>query len=109
MYADVTTIYCVGESVAKVTGVTVMMNRVLGELTNWWKHNSPVPHSKKCEGMILHRINFNGPLGGLKIGQHHIKWTTYSKLLVFTIDNKLTWSRHISELKRGFVNKLESY
>ena len=62
MYADVTTIYCVGESVAKVTGVTVMMNRVLGELTNWWKHNSPLPHSKKCEGMILHRINFNGPL-----------------------------------------------
>ena len=35
MYADVTTIYCVGESVAKVTGVTVTMNRVLGELTNW--------------------------------------------------------------------------
>ena len=83
--------------------------RVLGELTNWWKHKSPVPHSKKCEGMILHRINFNGPLGGLKIGQHHIKWTTYSELLVFTIDNKLTWSRHISGLKRGFVNKLESY
>ena len=109
MYADVTTIYCVGESVAKVTGITVTMNRVLGELTNWWKHNSPVPHSKKCEGMILHRINFSGPLGSLKIGQHHIKWTTYSKLLVVTIDNKLTRSRHISELKRGFVNKLEVY
>ena len=73
MYADVTTIYCVGESVAKVTGLTVTMNRVLGEVTNWWKHNSPVPHSKKCEGMILHRINFGGPLGSLKIGQHHIK------------------------------------
>ena len=86
-----------------------MMNRVLGELTNWCKHNSPVPHSKKCEGMILYRMNFSGSLGSLKIGQHHIKWTTYSKLLVFTIDNKLTWSRHISELKRGFVNKLESY
>ena len=50
-----------------------MMNRVLGELTNWCKHKSPVPHSKKCEGMILHRINFSGPLGGLKIGQHHNK------------------------------------
>ena len=34
MYADVITIYCVGESVAKATGLTVMMNRVLGELTN---------------------------------------------------------------------------
>ena len=29
--------------------------------------------------MILHIINFSGPLGGLKIGQYHIKWTTYSK------------------------------
>ena len=76
MYADVTTIYCVGESVAMVTGLTVTMNRELGELTNWCKHNSPVPHSKKCEGMILHRINFSGPLSSLKIGQHHIKWTT---------------------------------
>ena len=109
MYADVTTIYCEGESVAKVTGLTVMMNRVLGELTNWCKHKSPVPHSKKCEGMILQIINFSGSLGSLKIGQHHMKWTTYSKLLVVTIDNKLTWSRHISEVKRGFVNKLESY
>ena len=64
-----------------------MMNRVL---TNWCKHKSPVPHSKKCEGMILHIINFSAPPGNLKIGQHHIKWTTYSKLLVVTIDNKLT-------------------
>ena len=83
MYADVTTIYSVGESVAEVTGLTVMMNRVLGELNNWCEHDSLVPHSKKCEGMILHRINFSGP--------------------------QLTWSRHISVFKRRFVNKLESY
>ena len=56
--------------------------------------------------MIPHRNNFVGPLGSLEIGQHHIKGTTYTKLLAATIDNKLTWSRHISELKRGFVNKL---
>ena len=103
MYADVTTIYCVGESVAKVTGVTVMMNRVFGELTNWWKHNSPLPHSKKCEGMILHRINFNGPLGGLKIGQHHIKWTTYSKSLVFFIDNKRIQGRGPGAPARPYI------
>ena len=37
MYADNTTIYCVGETVDKVTA---MINRSLRELTNWCKHNS---------------------------------------------------------------------
>ena len=56
--------------------------------------------------MIPHRNNFIGPLGSLEIGQHHIKGTTYTKLLAASIDNKLTWSRLISELNRGFVNIL---
>ena len=87
MYADDTTIYCVRDTVDKVTAI---MNRALGELTNSCKHNSLVPHPKKCEGMIFHRNNFIGPLGSLEIGQHHIKGTTHTKLLAATIDNKLT-------------------
>ena len=35
-----------------------------------------------------------------------IKWVSHSRLIGVTVDNKLTWARHISELKRGFVNKL---
>ena len=35
-----------------------------------------------------------------------IKWTSSSKLLGVTIDNKLTLTKHLSELKRGFVNKI---
>ena len=56
--------------------------------------------------MILKRNHLIGPLGSLKINQHLIKWSLSSKMLGETIDNKLTWSKHISELKRGFVNKL---
>ena len=56
--------------------------------------------------MILKRKHFIGPLGSLKINQHLIKWSSSSKVLGVTIYNKLTWTKHISELKRGFVNKL---
>ena len=64
MYADDTTIYCVGESVDKVTA---MLNKTLDELAHWCKHNSLVPHPKKCEGMILQRQRFIGPLSSLKL------------------------------------------
>ena len=103
LYADDTTMYCVGESVDQVT---TTLNKALEELALLCKHNSLVPHPKKCEGMILKRNHFIGPLGSLKINQHLVKWSSSSKLLGVTIDNKLTWTKHISELRRGFVTKL---
>ena len=72
LYADDTTMYCVGESVDQVTAT---LNKALEELALWCKHNSLVPHPKKCEGMILKRNHFIGPLGCLKINQHLIKWS----------------------------------
>ena len=65
-------------------------------------HNS----SKDTQPDSLIVNYFIGPLGSLKINQQLIQWISSSKLLVVTIDNKLTWTKHISELKRGFVNKL---
>ena len=103
LYADDTTMYCVGESVDQVIA---MLKKAQEELALWCKHNSLVPHPKLWEGMILKRNHFTGPVGSLKINQHLIKWCSCSKLLGVTIDNKLMWTKHISELKRGFVNKL---
>ena len=65
-------------------------------------HNS----SKDTQPDSLIVNYFIGPLGSLKINQQLIQWISSSKLLVVTTDNKLTWTKHISELKRGFVNKL---
>ena len=71
LYAYDTAIYCVGESVDQVTAT---LNKALEELALWCEYNSLVPHPKKCEGMILNRNHFIGPLGSLKINQHLIKW-----------------------------------
>ena len=78
-----TTMYCVGESVDQVP---TTLNKALEELALWCKHNSLVPHPNKCEGMILKRNHFIGPLGSLKINQHFTKWSSSSKLLGVTID-----------------------
>ena len=50
LYADDTTIYCVGSSVDEVT---VTLNRALIELVQWYKSNSLVPHPTKCEAIII--------------------------------------------------------
>ena len=56
--------------------------------------------------MILLRGSFTGPLNGLVLCNHAIKWVTHARLLGVTIDNNLTWSQHIFKLKKSFVNKL---
>ena len=103
MYADDTTLYCIGDS---IDAVTSELNKALEELLNWCKINSLVPHPKKCEAMILHRGRFTGPLKELTLAQHTIKWVTHSSLLGVSIDDQLNWSHHVSVVKKGFVNKL---
>ena len=55
---------------------------------------------------MLPRGSLTGPLNALTLCNHTIKWLTHSRLLGVTFDNKLTWSQHIFEVKKSFVNKL---
>ena len=55
---------------------------------------------------MLLRGSFTGPLNVLTLCNHTIKWLTDARLLGVTVDNKLTWSQHIFEVKKSFVNKL---
>ena len=103
MYADDTTIYCIGESVDSVTNT---LNNAQKELKDWSSKNNLVPHPNKCEAMMLLRGSFTGPFNALALRNHTIKWVTSARLLGVTIDDKLTWAQHISEVKKSFVNKL---
>ena len=47
-----------------------------------------------------------GPLQELTLTQHTIKWALHSRLLGVLIDDQLNWSKHVSVVKKGFVDKL---
>ena len=47
-----------------------------------------------------------GPLNSVTIGEDRIEWVKHSRLLGVTIDERLSWSRHLTDVKKNFVNKL---
>ena len=50
MYANDTTICCIGELVDSVIN---RLNNALKELEDWSLKNNPVPHPNECEAMML--------------------------------------------------------
>ena len=49
MYADDTTVYCIGDS---VDNAVTSLNAALTDLNRWCQNNSLTPHSRKCEAMF---------------------------------------------------------
>ena len=70
MYADDTTIYCIGESLDSVLNA---LNNARKELEDWSSKNNLVPHPKKCEAMMLLRDSFTGPVQRSHTVQSHHK------------------------------------
>ena len=103
MYADDTTIYCIGKSIDEVAAA---LNQSLTELYAWCVRNKLTPHPKKSECMLIHRGPFTGPHPPIYLGDNILERVTYSRLLGVDIDDKLNWSVHIKGLKKSFVNKL---
>ena len=103
MYADDTTVYCIGKTIDKVSAA---LNQSLEELYAWCMKNRLTPHPKKSECMLIYRGSFTGPLPPIYLGGNNLEWVTNSRLLGVIIDYKLSWSKHIKELKKSFANKL---
>ena len=95
MYADDTSVYCVGNN----GNVAVsLLNRALTELHEWCLRNRLIPHPKECEATLITGSNYNGPIPPVSIGGSLVTWVKKSRLQGVTVDNKLTWSPHLSEV-----------
>ena len=103
LYADDTTIYCIGSTVDEACS---RLNNALDELNKWYVANSLTPHPAKCEAMLFYRGSFIGPYPLITIGKEEISWVCHARLLGITIDHKLTWAKHLTDLKNSFVTKL---
>ena len=103
MFADDTTIYCVAENGDQAI---YKLNKALKELYSWCLSNRLTPHPKKSEVMLLSKTNTVGPTPPVIIGGCLVKLVNKSRLLGVTVDDRLTWSPHLSEVKKSFTNKL---
>ena len=100
MYADDTTVYCIGDN---VDNAVTSLNAALSDLNRWCQDNSLTPHSGKCEAMLLMKKPMIGPLNSVNIGQDRIEWVNHTRLLGITIDDRLSWSQHLTYLKKIFA------
>lgn len=86
--------------------IVTSLNKALSEMNSWCLENSLTPHSAKCEAMLLMRKPHIGPLNCLTVGEDRIEWVKHTRLLGVTIDDRLSWSHHLTDVKKNFVNKL---
>ena len=86
MFADDTTIYCIGESVEEVAD---KLNKASSELYEWCMRNQLTVHTGKTEATILKSNGFIGPLTQIMFGNAVIKYVTNSTRLGIVIDNRL--------------------
>lgn len=101
MYADDTTVYCIGDT---VDNTVTFLNR---DLSVRCLVNSLNPQSAKCEAMFLTRKPHIGPLIPVTIGEERIEWVKHTRLLGITLDDRHSWVHHLSDVKRTlFNNKL---
>ena len=103
MFADDTKVYCVGNNGYVAVSI---LNRALRELYEWCLINRLTPHPKKYEAMFMANSNYIGPIAPVSYGGSLITWIEKSRLLGVTVDKKLTWSPHLSEVKKTFASKL---
>ena len=104
MYADDTTIYCVGETADLAID---QVNKALREFYNWCLNNRLTPHPRKSEVILFTKGTPLGPIALVYLGNAVLNLVTKTKLLGLIVDQKLTWVANVLETKKSFVKKLD--
>ena len=103
MYADDTTVYCIGPNVDHVIS---SLNETMKQVLLWSVKNRLTIHPIKTEAMILKKSTFVGPIPPLYFGTGLIKLVDSTTCLGLKIDNRLSWSVHIDSVKKHFIQKV---
>ena len=103
MYADDTAIYCIGKCFDEVC---LKLNKVLDELRLWSLRSKLSIHSIKTEAMILTKQGFIGSAPPILFGDMYVNVVDHTTCLSLTIDNCLSWSKHICHIKKLFSQKV---
>ena len=104
MFADDTTLYCIGKDIEEVID---MMNEAAKELFNWCKKNQLTVHTGKMEAMIISHRDFTGPLRPVWFRTSITSYVTHSTCLGIPIDDKLSWNKQLSKVTTSFNSKLK--
>jgi hypothetical protein len=80
MYADDTTIHCLGPN---VDTVIAHLNLIMAEVSKWSSINKLTIHPTKTEAMILQKSPFTGPLPPILFGSGFIKFVDYTTMYLF--------------------------
>ena len=92
MFADDTTVFCIGNSVDEVLST---IQKTIADLNKWAKDNFMTIHPAKTKLMLLSKSKFIGLLQKICFGPNELSFVSKATCLGIHIDNKLSWSPHV--------------
>ena len=102
LYADYTTLSVTGEIIDEVfAALSTMVEMVL----QWSINNQLTIHPIKTEAMLIRKSPFIGPLPHLRFGYGFVRFVESSTCLGEKLDNRLSWSDHLSHVRKCFALK----
>ena len=72
--------------------------QLLNKLQTWMTNNKVILNDNKTTVLHLHTSSHDIPPLSVSINSSPLQAVQSTKLLSFTIDNKLTWNKHVNSL-----------